>query len=220
VAGHARGVTVLAGSAENIEDAAFVVAAQLLSAAATLREISREASKALAVLDAAAAHGGKLETRRDLLASLGTELSRLQVKLSFGVEANAMPIHVPEVVMEHYQASLADSLGLVTGSAVTDKLLDRLSIAMTATAGSLLAIEQQRDNGRRQRWVIAVGWLSTAAIPLSLVFAFFGMNATEVDDGASMLSLTGRYQAFYLVLLGLVLVSVGVFGALTVRGYL
>jgi hypothetical protein len=65
-----------------------------------------------------------------------------------------MPIHVPEVVMEHYQASLADSLGLDTGCTVTSKMLDRLSIAMTATAGSLLAIEQQRDNGRRQRW----GW--------------------------------------------------------------
>jgi hypothetical protein len=219
VAGHARGVTVLAGSAEHIENAAFVVAVQLLSAAATLRTITRRASEALHGLDASVRNAGHLDERRAVLSALGTELSRLQVELSFGVEANTMPIHVPEVVLEHYQASLTDSLGLDTGCDVTSKMLERLSIAMSATAGSLLAIEQERDNGRRQRWVIAIGWLSTAAIPLSIVFGFFGMNAKQVHGSASMLPFdSGRYTGFYLVLLALVVISVLLFTSLSWLG--
>jgi hypothetical protein len=207
VAAHARGVTVLAGNAEAVEDAAFLIAAQLLAANATLRDLRARSIVALGELERAGKEQVKLAERRDLVARLGTELSRLQIELSLGVEENMNPLHLPEVVLEHYQASLADSLGLATGAEVTSRMLDRLSTALAATAGSVTAIEQSRDNGRRQRWALAVGWLTTAAIPLTLTLAFFGVNTTEVHNGTRMLSLHHGYAWFYGLLAVLLLIS-------------
>lgn len=36
------------------------------------------------------------------------------------------------------------------------------------------------------RWTAAVGFLSTVALPITLVLTFFGVNAREVDSGLSM----------------------------------
>lgn len=216
VAGHARGVTVLGGNAAHVEDAAFIVAVQLLSASATLRRISRDAREALEVLDTTVQQHGDLAARHAVLSSLGTELSRLQVQLSFGVEANAMPLHVPEVVLEHYQESLAESLGLDTACEVVSKMLERLSLAMTATAGSLLAIEQERDNSRRERWIIAIGLLSTIAIPLAIIFGFFGMSGNDIKSDLSFIN--SHYWPFYICLTVLIASSFCLFYWLKSKG--
>jgi hypothetical protein len=183
-----------------------------------LRHIRARSIVALGELERAGEQHIKLADRRDLVARLSTELSRLQIGLSLGVEENMNPLHLPEVVMEHYRASLADSLGLLTGADVTSRMLDRLSTALAATAGSVTAVEQSRDNGRRQRWALAVGWLTTAAIPLTLTLAFFGVNTNEVKKDTRMLSLDHGYEWFYGVLAVLLLISFVGFVTLRVLG--
>ena len=133
-AAHGRGVTVLSGIAESVENAVILTAAQLLSATTTLRGIRHRAVQTLDTLTALESTRPSPTTRRTVLAALSNELSAMHTKLSFEVESQVDAVHVPEIVIEQYQASLAGTLGLAMAAETTSKMLDRLTAAIAARA--------------------------------------------------------------------------------------
>jgi len=213
-AAHGRGVTVLSGIAEPVENAAILTAVQLLAAASALREIRRRCDETLAALTEVRHRTVPLRERRAVLASLSNELSGMQTALSFEVESQIDAVHVPEIVIEQYQASLAGTLGLALAAETTSKMLDRLTAAIAAASGALERIERESDDDRRYRATLALAVLSVLAVPATLLLGFYGINAREVKGDRSVVDTV--YWPAWAVLAAMCLIAAGV-GLVLVR---
>jgi hypothetical protein len=185
-AAHGRGVTVLSGIAEPVENAAILTAVQLLGAASAVREIRQRASRTLDALTALRGQSMALDQRRAVLAALSNELSEMHTELSFEVESLVDAVSVPEIVIEQYQASLAGTLGLAQAADTTSKMLDRLTAAITAAGTALERAEAEAEGERRDRLTQAFAVITALAIPLTLLLAFYGVNGSEVDERRSV----------------------------------
>jgi len=61
-----------------------------------------------------------------------------------------------------------------------------LAIAVADPGGGPTDIERCADEDGCLRWTVAIGFVSAVAIPLGLVLAFFGINASQVESDRSM----------------------------------
>ena len=177
---------MLSGIAEPVESAVILTAAQLLGAASAVREIRERAVETLDTLSALESTRPSPTTRRTVLAALSNELSAMHTKLSFEVESQVDAVHVPEIVIEQYQASLAGTLGLATAADTTSRMLDRLTAAIAAASEALERRERESDDDRRFRVTLALTVASLVAVPVTVLFAFYGVNATEVPATNSL----------------------------------
>jgi hypothetical protein len=91
-------------------------------------------------------------------------------------------------------------------------MLERLGAAISAELTAIESIERRADENRRVRYAVAVGFVSAVAIPASLVLAFLGINASQVDAGVSMFS--GRYLPMYLAVGAVIVAGVLLSGVL------
>jgi hypothetical protein len=193
---HSRGVSVVAGWGEAVENALSTGAVMLVSALGVLRRARHAAFDALSQDE----HAMLLSTSdaRTLVSQLSAQLNELQLDLSFGVEAYIDSLVIPELVVESFLVSLRDGMGLTDALGNTSRMLDRLQSVISTRVSALTAAAQEQDE-RRQRvisLVIAAG--SLIALPPGLLLAFFGVNALEVDENTSILDL-GRYWPAYLL---------------------
>ena len=116
--------------------------------------------------------------------------------LSYGVEAIAdLGMLVPALRVESYHEALIDSTSLDRRAATTGRMLERLANAIDAELTSVQSVEARADDARRVRTVAAVTFVTTIAGMISLLFAFLGINASEVDPARSMFD--HRYLAIY-----------------------
>ena len=87
-------------------------------------------------------------------------------------------------------------------------MLARLRNAIAAELASITSIEDRADDARRTRTVGAVTFISTIAGTLALLFSFFGINAAQVNDRASMFD--HRYLPIYLLILLITVLAMGI----------
>ena len=209
-------VSVMAGHQDYLENAVFLSAVQTVAAAAKLHEIRDQAYLAVRSFRQRQDWTVTTEDRRRRLGQLAESLGDLELELSFSVEAvSDFGLLVPSLRAESYHDTLYDCMSLGDGAETVARMLERLERSIAAEATSVESLERRADEQRRARWTVAVGFLTTTAAPLGLLFAFFGINALEVDATASMVA--ARYLWVYLSLLALVLTGVALFVALLVR---
>jgi hypothetical protein len=204
VGGHSRGVTLLAGAAEHVENGAVLVAADLLAGLAHLRSIRKDASDALADAREGLGTEKTLRARRQALAQQSGRLARMQLDLSFCVESAMDGGKVPEIVLEPYRRSLSESLGLSDGTARVATMLERLSSSIKALEDAATALERQAADRRRDVLTILALWISGVALLIGAAFGFFGANIKQVGGSYSIFDFT-HYRGFYIVLISLVL---------------
>jgi hypothetical protein len=148
---------------------------------------------------------------RDELADASVEVGRLELDLSFGIEANMdARLVVPSLTIEQYQRELIESLGVPRGAEVTGGMVDRLGRALRAEHDSLVAQYREadearfrRDERRLRRWSTIGGAVGFVAVVISLLLAYLGISAREVNSKYSFLSLR-HYWPEYLFLIGIV----------------
>jgi hypothetical protein len=198
---HGRGVTVLAGAAEHVENGVVLTATELLAAVAHLRSIRNEASNALREVNRGLGDMKTLSDRRHQLARQSWRLARMQVDLSFGVESAMDPAKVPEIVLEPYRKALSQTLGLADGAQATATMLARLSAAITALQNAGTAFEQEAAERRRGAFGLLAIWVSVIAL-VGSALAFFGTQSTQVSNSYSLFSVR-HYWGFYLFWAGL-----------------
>lgn len=220
VAAHARGVTVISGAAEHVEHAALLTAVQLVASLTRLRQIRLRVQEALRFIRDRNWMTIQLETRRSLVARLLEELSALELDLSFGVEPFVDPLLIPDIVVDSYHQSIRDALGIKASLAAVSTMVERLSAAVRAQEQQLAAVERARSASRHTRNTTALGYISTVAVPLGLVFAFFSIATTDIDRSTSLVDI-GRYRWFYLFIAVVLLVGIvlwlALFGASFMR---
>jgi hypothetical protein len=152
--------------------------------------------------------------RRRLLKQRLEDLADLQLEISFGVEAYLdMRLLVPSMPVVEFHRDLVAALGLSRSAEVTEKMLARLSQGIAAEAEEIAADERAADERRWRTWSAVGGSIAAVAVPLSLILAFLGITASDIDPHDSIGDL-GHYGLYYLAIVAVVALAV-----LAGRGY-
>ena len=137
-------------------------------------------------------------------------LGELELELSFSVEATAdLGMLIPSLRVEGYHNDLYQSMNLAHRVETTSHMLARLRNAIAAELASVTSIEDRADDARRTRTVGAVTFISTIAGTLALLFSFFGINAAQVNQQASMFD--QRYLSIYLLTLFIIVLAISIY---------
>ncbi|MDX6626466.1 MAG: hypothetical protein QOE56_1455 [Solirubrobacterales bacterium] len=204
------GASAVAGHAPEVDLAFMTSAICLLAAISSMRVSQRRAFAALAEIQTprqAEAPAPTVERRRLLKKRLG-DLANLRLDLSFGVEAYLdTRLLVPSMPVVEFHHALVEALGLPPSAEVTGKMLTRLSQAMAAEAEEIAAEERTADERRWRTWSAVGGSIAGVAVPLSLILAFLGVSASDVNRHDSIGNLH-RYGLYYLAIVAVVVVAV------------
>lgn len=193
---HGRGVSLIAGWTEPVENAFGIAAAGLVNAAGVVSRVRLQALEALTINDESTAT--KAADVRDLITDLNERLNQLRLDLSFGIEAYADMILIPELLIESYHSSLRNVASLRESLANTSRIVERVAAVIASRQAtleaSLQAYTEQKD--KVLVGLVAVG--SLLALPPTLLLAFFGTNSTNVDSHFSIFDLR-HYGVAYLI---------------------
>jgi hypothetical protein len=200
-------VSVICGHSGFIENAVFLSAVQAVAAAAQLRAIRQAAYADVRLFRTVEATGGTTRDRRRMLERIADHLGDLELELSYSVEASAdLGLLVPSLRVESFHNALYESMSLASKAVTAGRMLERLARAIDAELTAIESIERRADDNRRIRYAVAVGFVSAVAIPASLILAFLGINASQVNSARSMFS--QHYLAMYLTVAGLIVLGV------------
>lgn len=201
-------VSLLFGTDDEEDNAAFVSAAQLVASAARLRYIREAADRNLRTFRDAQRHppGGRLgnAAKRRILGQAADTLGDLELELSFSVEAAAdISLIVPSWRVTAFHDALFVQMGLRRKFRIVSRMLRRLARSIQAETLSLDALDRHGEGERRRRWEAAYFYLATIPLAAALAVGFLGMNASEVVVGESMWA--PRYHAMYMLVTAVVL---------------
>jgi len=193
---HGRGVSLITGWTEPVENAFGIAAAGLVNAAGVVSRVRRQSLEALTIDDESGAT--KAADVRDLITDLTERLNQLRLDLSFGIEAYADMILIPELLIESYHSSLRSVASLRESLANTSRIVDRVAAVIESRHATLEASVQAYTERRDKALAALVAIGSLLALPPTLLLAYFGTNSTNVDARFSIFDLR-HYGVAYLV---------------------
>lgn len=200
-------VSVFWGQQDYMENAAFMSALIALSAASVIAVSRADIIAAINAMNASSLEGtspkdGRPELpSRDERRSMITKNRRLiavsQNRLALCIDGmSTIAPYVPSLRLEDFHRTMFDALGAADNRESLDRMLQRLESLVRAEERMLNQATQQEAEARTRRWTISVGAASVLAIPISVIFGFFGMSIAEVDGTSSAFDL--RYAPFYI----------------------
>jgi hypothetical protein len=193
---HGRGVSLITGWTEPVENAFGIAAAGLVNAAGVVSRVRLQSLEALTIDDESSAT--KASDVRDLITDLTERLNQLRLDLSFGIEAYADMILIPELLIESYHSSLRSVASLRESLANTSRIVDRVAAVIESRHATLEASVQAYTERRDKALAALVAIGSLLALPPTLLLAYFGTNSTNVDAHRSIFDLR-HYGVAYLV---------------------
>jgi hypothetical protein len=193
---HGRGVSVQAGWAPHVENGLALVAVGMVSALAVLQRTRLAAFAMMRANEQARADSP--QNVRNLISRLSAGVNELQLDLAFGVEAYVDSLLIPEMLMEGFQSSLRDTLGIRDSLDNSARMVERLTSVINARSAALDAALAERDEARDRTISGLVAAATLIALPPTLLLAFFGVNGSNVDEKRSILDL-GSYGIAYLL---------------------
>ena len=180
---------------------------QAVAAAAQLRAIRQAAYADVRLFRELEAAGGTTQDRRRTLERIADQLGDLELELSYSVEASAdLGLLVPSLRVESFHNALYESMGLASKAVTAGRMLQRLDAAISAELTAIESIERRADENRRIRYAVAVGFVSAVAIPASLILAYLGINASQVNPNRSMFD--HHYLGMYLIVAAVIVLGV------------
>ncbi len=106
-------------------------------------------------------------------------------------------------------------MDLAARAVTAGRMLARLGSAIGAELTAIESIERRADDNRRVRYAVAVGLVSAVAIPGSLILAYLGINASQVDARQSMFS--HHYLGMYVTVGAVIVLGAAVSLALYIQ---
>lgn len=203
-------VGVTSGLQGYVENAALISALQFVGSAALLRQVRLEAFDELVRLRRLSREvgDGTRRTRRALSAAMAQRLEHLQLELSFGVEAfDRIGSLIPSLRVLDFHAALFDAANTSEEARTVGGMLGRLEQGLRSEIDTLQAEERSDDERRRSSRSVALALITAVAVPLGVVFGFFGMGTKEVRADQSFLS-WASYRGIYIFLGGIIVVAV------------
>jgi len=193
---HGRGVSLIIGWTEPVENAFGVAAAGLVNAAGVVRRVRLQSLETLRINETSAAQSAP--EVRTLVALLSERLNELQLDLSFGIEIYADASLIPELLVESYHSSLRRVAALSESMANTSRIVDRVAAVMHSRYATLEASAQEYTEQRGKIFAGTVAIGSLLALPPALLLAYFGINSTNVNSNLSIFDLR-HYGITYLI---------------------
>jgi hypothetical protein len=181
--GHGRGVSVMAGFSEPVENTYLLIAIMIITGLSVLHRSRANLFAAMSEASAAptAANTPTAQTRA-LVASLSEQLDKLQLDLEFGVESYLDSIIIPEFMIEAFQRSLCQAMGLPAALEHSSRMLDRLASIIQARRLTLEATVQQQAERRDKIFTTSLALVTLFAVPAALLLAFLALSA-KVQNG-------------------------------------
>ena len=176
--GHGRGVSVIAGYAEAVENSYVLIAIMLVTALSVLHRSREKLFAAMATASAAPAPSASktaAKRARAVVLSLAGELNELQLDLEFGVESYLDSVIIPDLIIEAFQRSLCNALGLGAALDHSSRMLDRLASVIQAQRLALDTAFQQQSERRDKVFAGTLAVVTLLAVPPALLLAFFAL---------------------------------------------
>lgn len=193
---HGRGVSLIAGWTEPVENAFGIAAAGLVNAAGVVSRVRLQSLEALRKNETSAARSPA--EVRTLIADLSDRLNQLRLDLSFGIEAYADVVLIPELLIESYHSSLRQVAGLADSMSNTSRIVDRVAAVIDSRHAMLEASIQAYLERRDKVFAAVLAFVSLLALPATLLLAYFGINSTNVSSSYSIFNMR-HYGVVYLV---------------------
>ncbi len=191
--GHGRGVSVISGFSRPVENTYALVAIMLITALGVLH---RSRGNLFKTMKSASERSGTSTARaRTDISQLSAQLNELQLDLEFGVESYLDSVLIPEAIIEPFQRSLCEAMGIPTGLEHSSQMLVRLSSVIQARRDALDAAVQEQTERRDRLFsgMLAVGTL--LALPPTLLLAYFALSP---DVRRSLFDLHAHWRAYLL----------------------
>ena len=172
--GHGRGVSVISGFARPVEN---VYALMVIMLVTGLGVLHRSRGRLFAAMTQAGAPvTASIAEARTEISELSAQLNELQLDLEFGVESYLDGVLIPEAIVEAYQRSLCEAMGIRAGLEHSSRMLERLSAVIGGRRTALDAAVQEQAERRDRVFsgLLAVGTL--LALPPTLLLAFFALG--------------------------------------------
>jgi|HubBroStandDraft_6_1064221.scaffolds.fasta_scaffold19607_3 hypothetical protein len=200
--GHGRGVSVIAGFSEEVENTYLLIAIMLITGLSVLHR--SRANLFAAMSEASTAPTTSTAETRELVTSLAVKLNELQLDLEFGVESYLDSVIIPEFIIETFQRSLCDAMGLGAALEHSSRMLERLASVIQAKRVALDAAVQeqaerfQQQSERRDRvFGTALAIVTLLAVPPALLLAFFALNGGVQNSLRNVGAHAGVYAAVW-----------------------
>ncbi|WP_405883430.1 hypothetical protein OG762_35740 [Streptomyces sp. NBC_01136] len=205
--------SLLTGHQDYVENAAFLSVVQAVASAARLREIQVLADSYTRHFRNRSDGGARPHERRTLLEHITDALGHLELELGYSVETPAdLATLIPSLRPTAYHTALYEAMGVTERAAKISKGLSRLANSAAAELTSIQSTEQRSADRRRVRTVAAVTFVTTVTATLGLLFAFFGVNSSEVDAHRSMFDHT--YTPVYAVIASVLVLAFALYATL------
>lgn len=186
-----------------VENAFFLSAVLYVGARVTLLSLRRRLYENLRQVGRLQEAEADPRLRRAALGRVSSAVGAMEVELSANVESY---VKVESLLLSlrasDFHESLFRSARVDEEAAALAVMLDRLRSGVQGELGELAAIYGARDERRRVLASGVVGALSVVAVPLGILFGYFGMNAAEVAPDTSFLDV-GANTVIYGLLLAL-----------------
>lgn len=188
-----------------VENAFFLSAVLYVGARVTLLSLRRRLYENLRRVGHLQRAEADPRLRRAALGRVSSSVGAMEVELSANVESY---LKVESLLLSlrasDFHESLFRSARVGDEAAALAVMLERLRSGVQGELAELASIYGARDERRRVLASGFVGALSAVAVPLGILFGYFGMNADEVDPGTSFMDV-GANTVIY----GLLLVLLG-----------
>jgi hypothetical protein len=171
--GHGRGVSVIAGFAEAVENACALIVVMLVTGLSVLHR-SRE--HLFAAMDRASRPATSSHDGREVISYLSAQLNELQLDLEFGVESYLDSVLIPEAFIDTFQRSLSEAMGLSDALAHSSQMLDRLTAVIQARGLALEAAFQEQAERRDQLFSRVLAIATLLAVPPTLLLTYFALG--------------------------------------------
>ena len=196
--GHGRGVSVIAGFSEQVENTYLLIAIMLITGLSVLRRSRANLFAAMSEASAASTTSATPTTEtRALVSSLAEQLDKLQLDLEFGVESYLDSVIIPDFIIEAFQRSLYEAMGLRTALEHSSRMLDRLASVIQARRLALDAAVQQQAERRDKVFGTALAIVTLLAVPPALLLAFFALNGSVQNSLRNVGGHAGVYAAVW-----------------------
>jgi hypothetical protein len=213
-------VSLLYGHQDYIENSVFLTAVQAVGTTARFRQIWHKAHGQVRDFRYDMQNPEVGKQRRADMEFLVDELGNLELDLSFSVETSAdLGLLIPTLRLESFHKDLYAAMELRERAETVSRMFSRLDASIRSELTAIEIREQQGAEVKRLRRDAAVSVLSFIAVPLGFLFAFFGINATQVNDHWSIFNVH-HYLVAYLAAGVLALTPLAAFALLNGRAWL
>jgi heme exporter protein D len=191
-------VSLLYGHQEYIENSVFLTAVHAVGTTARFRQIWHKAHGQVRDFRYKVQNPQVGKQRRADMEILVDELGNLELDLSFSVETSAdLGLLIPSLRLESFHRELYKAMELRERADTVSRMFSRLDASIRSELTAIEIRERQADEDKRLRRDAAVSVLTFIGVPVGFLVAFFGINATQVNNDWSIFSMR-HYWPVYL----------------------